>query len=153
MNGRSRVMISQMRISPALSAEPAPMDIPFSLASLYHIPFDHPVFCIVPLMVLIFQECIAVVCLFVKAWFLKHGSWRHLGVSRFPTQKPVCPACQEAKGETPSAKPPSVIEHHRGQPGYVDTSNHYCPDPECSYYGWVGYGNSGRWRQSMKMVA
>jgi len=117
--------------------------------------FDHPVFCIVPLIVLIFQECIAVVCLFVKAWFLKHGSWQQLGTSQFPTQKPVCPACQKAKGETPHAKPPPVIEHHRGRPRYVDTSNHYCPNQECSYYGWVGYGNivanghpsSGRWRQ------
>lgn len=117
--------------------------------------FDHPVFCIVPLIILIFQECIAVVCLFVKVWLLTHGNWQELGMSRFPTQKPVCPACQKAKEETPSAKPPPVIEHHRGRPRYVDTSNHYCPNPECSYYGWVGYGNiisnghpnSGRWRQ------
>jgi len=117
--------------------------------------FDHPVFCIVPLITPVFQECIAVFWLFVKAWFLTHGNWQYLRVSQFPTQKPVCPACQEAKEKTPPAKPPPVIKHHKGRPRYVDTSNHYCPNPDCPYYGWVGYGNitangrpnGGRWRQ------
>jgi len=43
----------------------------------------------------------------------------------------------------------------RGRPRQVDTSHHFCPDPDCRYGGWVGLGNitanghpsGGPWRQ------
>jgi hypothetical protein len=43
----------------------------------------------------------------------------------------------------------------RGRRRQVNTSTHFCPNPDCSYRGWVGWGNlranghpgGGRWRQ------
>ena len=43
----------------------------------------------------------------------------------------------------------------RGRPRQVDTSQHFCPHPDCAYRGWVGLGNisangypsGGPWRQ------
>ena len=43
----------------------------------------------------------------------------------------------------------------RGRRRQVDTSYHFCPNPDCAYRGWVGWGNlranghpsGGRWRQ------
>jgi IS1 family transposase len=43
----------------------------------------------------------------------------------------------------------------RGRPRQVDTSTHFCPNPDCAYRGWVGWGNlranghpnGGPWRQ------
>jgi hypothetical protein len=43
----------------------------------------------------------------------------------------------------------------RGRRRQVDTSRHFCPNPDCSYRGWVGWGNlranghpsGGPWRQ------
>jgi IS1 family transposase len=43
----------------------------------------------------------------------------------------------------------------RGRPRQVDTSQHFCPHPDCAYQGWVGLGNlsanghpnGGPWRQ------
>jgi IS1 family transposase/transposase-like protein len=73
------------------------------------------------------------------------------------TQKPPCPLCQAAEGQSSESppSPPPMIEQKRGRPREVDTSSHYCPEQECRYYGWVGLGNirsnghpnGGRWRQ------
>ena len=43
----------------------------------------------------------------------------------------------------------------RGRPRQVETSQHFCPSPDCAYQGWVGLGNlcanghpsGGPWRQ------
>jgi IS1 family transposase len=43
----------------------------------------------------------------------------------------------------------------RGRRRQVDTSTHFCPNPDCAYRGWVGWGNlranghpnGGSWRQ------
>jgi IS1 family transposase len=43
----------------------------------------------------------------------------------------------------------------RGRPRQVDTSTHFCPNADCAYRGWVGWGNlranghpsGGPWRQ------
>jgi hypothetical protein len=43
----------------------------------------------------------------------------------------------------------------RGRRRQVDTSSHFCPNPDCAYRGWVGWGNlranghpnGGPWRQ------
>jgi hypothetical protein len=43
----------------------------------------------------------------------------------------------------------------RGRRRQVDTSTHFCPNPDCAYRGWVGWGNlranghpsGGPWRQ------
>src|SRR2546425_2151577 len=43
----------------------------------------------------------------------------------------------------------------RGRHRQVDTSTHFCPNPDCAYQGWVGWGNlranghphGGPWRQ------
>lgn len=105
--------------------------------------FDHPVFSILPLIVLLLQECIVFAWPFIRAWLLTlgSGSRRQFTICQFPTQKPVCPACQAGEEVTPLTEPPPVIIHHKGRPRFVDTSNHYCPNSNCSYYGWVGRGN------------
>jgi transposase-like protein len=48
----------------------------------------------------------------------------------------------------------------RGRRRQVDTSTHFCPNPECAYRGWVGWGNlranghpnGGPWRQLLCVV-
>ena len=43
----------------------------------------------------------------------------------------------------------------RGRRRHIDTSTHFCPNPDCAYRGWVGRGNlranghpnGGSWRQ------
>ena len=43
----------------------------------------------------------------------------------------------------------------RGRRRQIDTSHHFCPNPDCAYRGWVGWGNlcanghpsGGPWRQ------
>jgi transposase-like protein len=37
--------------------------------------------------------------------------------------------------------PPPVIIFTRGRRRTVDTSGHFCPDPDCAYCGWFGRGN------------
>jgi hypothetical protein len=72
------------------------------------------------------------------------------------THKPPCTACEtKAQTEVPAVGPPPVLVSTRGRPCRVDTSAHFCPDPNCDYHGWVGRGNiranghpsSGPWRQ------
>src|SRR4030095_1712799 len=56
--------------------------------------------------------------------------------------------------------PPPRIVPPRGRRRQVDTSTHFCPNPDCAYRGWVGWGNlranghpnGGRWRQLLCVV-
>jgi hypothetical protein len=72
--------------------------------------------------------------------------------------KPHCAACEQAAQEPaalPPPLPPPPITSSRGRPRQVDTSQHFCPNPDCDYRGWVGWGNlssnghpsGGPWRQ------
>ena len=57
--------------------------------------------------------------------------------------KPLCEACAqgaEARRKAPSAPPP-VVTFTRGRRRTVDTHAHFCPEPDCSYHGWLGRGN------------
>ncbi len=73
------------------------------------------------------------------------------------TTKPHCDACEHStdpRPQPPSAPPPRIVPP-RGRRRQVDTSMHFCPNPDCAYRGWVGWGNlranghpnGGRWRQ------
>jgi hypothetical protein len=73
------------------------------------------------------------------------------------TRKPPCDACERASAPRPHAPsaPPSRIVMTRGRRRQVDTSHQFCPNPDCAYRGWVGWGNlranghpgGGCWRQ------
>src|SRR6267143_2657500 len=73
------------------------------------------------------------------------------------TTKPHCDACAHASDLRPEAPcpPPPRIVPTRGRRPQVDTSMHFCPNPDCAYRGWVGWGNlranghpnGGSWRQ------
>jgi IS1 family transposase len=74
------------------------------------------------------------------------------------THKPPCAACEQALQAptvTAPAAPPPRITSTRGRKRQVDTSQHFCPHPDCAYRGWVGWGNlranghpsGGPWRQ------
>jgi hypothetical protein len=74
------------------------------------------------------------------------------------TRKPSCAACEqaiEAPRLQPSAPPPPTVPSTRGRRRHVDTSDHFCPDCDCRYGGWLGLGNitsnghpsGGPWRQ------
>ena len=78
------------------------------------------------------------------------------------TTKPHCDACAHASAphtEPPSTPPPRIVPT-RGRRRHVDTSTHFCPNPDCAYRGWVGWGNlranghpSGSpWRQLLCVV-
>src|SRR6266571_2797071 len=78
------------------------------------------------------------------------------------TTKPHCDACEHApalRPHAPSAPPPRLVPT-RGRRRQVDTSTHFCPNPDCRYLGWVGWGNlranghpnGGRWRQLLCLV-
>ena len=73
------------------------------------------------------------------------------------TTKPPCDACAHASGprpQAPCAAPPRMVMT-RGRPRQLDTSPHFCPNADCAYRGWVGWGNlranghpnGGPWRQ------
>jgi hypothetical protein len=74
------------------------------------------------------------------------------------TRKPHCDACaqtiEDRRFPLPSAPPPKIIST-RGRRRHVDISRHFCPDVDCRYGGWVGWGNitsnghpsGGPWRQ------
>lgn len=58
-------------------------------------------------------------------------------------QQPLCEACEhglDAHPKVPGSPPPAII-FNRGRKRTVDTSGHFCPDPDCSYHGWLGRGN------------
>src|SRR5256712_936910 len=73
------------------------------------------------------------------------------------TKKPHCDACEHGSDLRPEAPhtPPSRLVPTRGRRRQVDTSTHFCPNPDCAYRGWVGWGNlranghpnGGPWRQ------
>jgi IS1 family transposase len=84
---------------------------------------------------------------------------RHRALTPFQglTTKPHCDACEHASApysEAPSTPPPRIVPT-RGRRRQVDTSTHFCPNPDCAYRGWVGWGNlranghpnGGPWRQ------
>jgi hypothetical protein len=59
------------------------------------------------------------------------------------THTPSCDACEHAAEpceQAPSAPPPRMVST-QGRRRAVDTSCHFCPNPTCSYTGWVGWGN------------
>src|SRR5262244_2457828 len=73
------------------------------------------------------------------------------------TTKPHCDACEhrgDLRSQTPSSPPPRIVMT-RGRRRHIDTSTHFCPNPDCAYRGWVGRGNlranghpnGGSWRQ------
>jgi IS1 family transposase len=78
------------------------------------------------------------------------------------TTKPHCDACAHASDLRPEAPcpPPPRIVSTRGRRRQVDTSTHFCPNPDCVYRGWVGWGNlranghpsGGPWRQLLCVV-
>ena len=73
------------------------------------------------------------------------------------TRTPPCAACAQAHEHVPQPPgcPPPRKVSTRGRPRQVDTSQHCCPDPACTYGGWLGLGNitsnghpnGGPWRQ------
>ena len=71
--------------------------------------------------------------------------------------KPHCDACAhipDPRPHTPVAPPPHLVPT-RGRRRQVDTATHFCPNADCAYRGWVGWGNiranghpnGGPWRQ------
>src|SRR5262249_3007339 len=78
------------------------------------------------------------------------------------TRKPHCDACESAPAPRPPAPaaPPPRLVPTRGRRRQVDTSTHFCPNPDCAYRGWIGGGNlranghpSGApWRQLVWVV-
>jgi len=57
--------------------------------------------------------------------------------------KPHCDACEPAttpRPQAPTTPPPRRVPT-RGRRRQVDTSMHFCPNPDCAYWGWVGWGN------------
>src|SRR5215510_14600916 len=73
------------------------------------------------------------------------------------TIKPACDACAhrgDPRPQAPCAAPPRMVMT-RGRRRQVDTSTHFCPNTDCTYQGWVGWGNlranghpnGGPWRQ------
>src|SRR5712691_4595874 len=89
---------------------------------------------------------------------------RHREITPFAglTTKPHCDACAHASdlhSEAPRTPPPRIVPT-RGRRRQVDTSTHFCPNPDCAYRGWVGWGNlranghpsGGPWRQLLCVV-
>src|SRR5437016_13689822 len=78
------------------------------------------------------------------------------------TTKPHCDACEHApalRPQAPSAPPPRLVPTRGGRRA-VDTAHHSCPNADCAYHGWVGWGNlranghpnGGPWRQLLCVV-
>src|SRR5499427_6268910 len=78
------------------------------------------------------------------------------------TTKPHCDACEHSgdpRPQIPSSPPPRIVPT-RGRRRQVDTARHFCPNPDCAYRGWVGWGNlranghpsGGPWRQLLCVV-
>jgi IS1 family transposase len=57
--------------------------------------------------------------------------------------KPLCETCEQDANTRPKAagSPPALLPFTRGRRRTVDTSQHFCPDHNCSYHGWLGRGN------------
>jgi IS1 family transposase len=78
------------------------------------------------------------------------------------TTKPPCDACEHSgapRPQPPSSPPPRIVPT-RGRRRQVNTSTHFCPNPDCRYWGWAGWGNiranghpnGGPWRQLLCIV-
>jgi IS1 family transposase len=78
------------------------------------------------------------------------------------TTKPHCDACiqvSDPRPHAPAAPPPRIVMT-RGRRRQIDISRHFCPNPDCAYRGWVGWGNlranghpnGGPWRQLLCVV-
>jgi IS1 family transposase/transposase-like protein len=121
---------------------------------------DHSAPSILPFLLTVF--CYLIITLpLLLIWLPELMQWRSSALQKTlpngPTKAPYCPACEANEAETRSEHrdPPPRIKQQQGRPREVDTSNHYCPDENCCYYGWVdrgniranGHPNSGRWRQ------
>src|SRR6266702_3930771 len=59
------------------------------------------------------------------------------------TTKPHCDACADTSDPHPHAPaaPPPRIVMTRGRRRQIDAAHHFCPNPDCAYRGWVGWGN------------
>ncbi len=57
--------------------------------------------------------------------------------------KPLCDACEHAVDPRPKAPaaPPPVFTFTRGRKRTINTAKQFCPDQDCSYYGWTSLGN------------
>jgi len=57
--------------------------------------------------------------------------------------KPLCEACEQGADTRLKApgSPPPLMTFPRGRRRTADTRSHFCPDPECAYYGRLGRGN------------
>jgi len=57
--------------------------------------------------------------------------------------KPLCEACEQGADARPQApgSPPPLIRFTRGRQRTVNTHAHFCPEPDCAYYGRLGRGN------------
>ena len=72
-------------------------------------------------------------------------------------EKPACAACAQDAGPSPVSvpAPPPRMFSSRGRRREVNTTAHYCPNPDCPYYGWLdrgniranGHPNARAWRQ------
>src|SRR2546427_1983590 len=70
---------------------------------------------------------------------------------------PLCDACERATAPRPQppSSPPPVLTCTRGRKRTIDTQQQFCPDQDCSYFGWLRRGNlranghpsGGPWRQ------
>src|SRR5690349_5856442 len=59
------------------------------------------------------------------------------------TCKPECALCEQGV-ESPRQRPdepPPRMSFTRGRRRTVDTAGHFCPQLDCSYRGWVDWGN------------
>ncbi len=97
----------------------------------------------------------------VQQWVAQRAALLAGGSAQSPaaprTCRPDCPACQ-AQVQGPLARPPRPAPRAKkktGRPRCVNTDWHFCPNPACSHYCWVGLGNivsnghpnGGQWRQ------
>lgn len=59
-------------------------------------------------------------------------------------QQPLCEACEHGADRRLKApgSPPPIIRFNRGRKRTIDTSGYFCLDPDCSYRGWLGRGNT-----------
>jgi hypothetical protein len=57
--------------------------------------------------------------------------------------KPLCDACEHAAESHPQVPcvPPPLLTCTRGRRRTVEARQQFCPDDDCSYYGWLGRGN------------
>jgi IS1 family transposase/transposase-like protein len=121
---------------------------------------DHSAASILPFLLTFFCYLIVILPLLL-IWLPELLRWRSSAgqeaLLEGLTEAPYCPACEAAKDKSARepGKPAPRINQLRGRPHEVDTSNHYCPNKDCRYFGWVnrgnirsnGHPNSGRWRQ------